>query len=719
MIKIKYFIAVVLAIILVFAIGYYSYFDLGYYIDFNPNAAPTTFTSVKDKTIYVDFGNGFEPFEVKGVNMGIGYPGKYAVEYGVDEETYLKWFEQISEMNANTLRVYTYQSEAFYNAFYKFNTTSDKKLYLIHGVWIDDYVQNSHSNALDVEYIEKFIDNTKKTIDIIHGRADATISKNSAVGVQHYRLDISQWVIGYILGVEWEDATVEFTNNQVSNKKGYKGKYMYTDENATTFETMLCRVGDTAIEYETSKYKQQRLVAFSNWCTTDPFDYDELVTSIYNKYAKVTTENIKTTDKFISGVFASYHVYPYYPDYYIISKDLSKYKDENGEVNTYKAYLTDLNNAHSVPVVITEFGLPTSRAMAAKDYSGADRSQGGISEHQQAEGLIKCYEDIKAAGCNGGIVFSWQDEWFKRTWNTMQNVNLDATPFWSDYQTNEQYFGLLSFDPGKEQSVCYTDGDVSEWSNKDIVSKDDNLSLSMKYDEKYIYFMVNKKNYDFENDTLYIPIDTTQKSGSNYCADYNIKFSNNADFVIKIHGKDDSRVVVQEYYDVFKATKQIEVTGVNQFDADNIPDKNSSKFNPINLIIQSAYDNSKLTKGDAAYLSYYETGKLTYGIGNPSLQNFDSMSDFCVKGDYVEIRIPWELLNFANPSKMQIHDDYYINYGVRYIYIDKMYVGISTDKDKGRIEMTSFALKEWGETVTFHERLKEGYYALKDEWAKK
>lgn len=81
--------------------------------------------------------------------------------------------------------------------------------------------------------------------------------------------------------------------------------------------------------------------------------------------------------------------------------------------------------------------------------------------------LATCYEDIKAAGCAGSVVFAWQDEWFKRTWNTMHAVNLTRTPYWSDIQTNEQYFGLLAFDPGQEQTVCTLDGDPTEWTEMD------------------------------------------------------------------------------------------------------------------------------------------------------------------------------------------------------------------------------------------------------------
>ena len=82
--------------------------------------------------------------------------------------------------------------------------------------------------------------------------------------------------------------------------------------------------------------------------------------------------------------------------------------------------------------------------------------------------LIHIY--IRRAGCAGCVIFSWQDEWFKRTWNTMANVDLSKTAYWSDFQTNEQFFGLMAFDPGEKRSVCYTDGDVGEWTQDDLLT---------------------------------------------------------------------------------------------------------------------------------------------------------------------------------------------------------------------------------------------------------
>ena len=83
----------------------------------------------------------------------------------------------------------------------------------------------------------------------------------------------------------------------------------------------------------------------------------------------------------------------------------------------------------------------------------------------------------------------------------------------------------------------------------------------------------------------------------------------------------------------------------------------------------------------------------------------------------MEIRLPWQLLNFSNPSEMMIHDDYYEHYGVENLPIDEMYVGFgSSETQERRIRMNSFELEGWGKTVTYHERLKESYYILKDYW---
>ncbi len=718
----KKFIITVSLVLLVLLVLDFAYFHMGIYFDFEKEKPIEYFMKTEGEEIYISRDGEYEPFEIRGVNMGSGLPGEWATNFAIDKETYVRWFGYIQEMGANTIRVYTIQNDTFYNAFYEYNKDNEDPLYMMHGVWVNDYIQNSHRDAYSEEFFDTFIDNSKIMIDVIHGNRKLNLGRVASAGHGTYHKDISDWVIGYILGVEWDDLTVAYTDDLYKGKEGYSsysGKFLYTAPDASPFETMLTMVGDAVIEYETQRYGEQRLLAFSNWPTTDPFEYPELIKNFFMKCAYVDVEHIKHTDKFLPGQFASYHVYPYYPYYLSFAEDWSvfgleakeNYRDEQGRLNAYRAYLKMLTNHHTMPVVISEFGVSTGRGMAQVDKD-TGRNQGNTSEQAQGQALIDCWNDIKAVGCNGGCVFTWQDEWFKRTWNTMHAVNLSRTAYWSDYQTNEQYFGLLSFDPGKEKSVCYVDGDISEWTDEDkIISGSSELSL--KYDEKFIYFLVKKENLDFENETIYIPLDITPKSGSNYCENYNIKFDRDADFVIVINGKDNSRVQVQERYEVLRSTYSEDIYKFNTYFKENIPDKNSPKFVNIDLILRTAMALTPDNKETAS--ESYETGKLLYGNANPESSDFNSLADFIAKGDYVEIKLPWQLLNFADPSKMQIHDDYYEeNFGIEYIEIDDMYAGLGCGPERMKLE--KIKLSGWGNTVTYHERLKSSYYIMQDLW---
>ena len=724
----KKFIAIVSAIVALLILWDTAYYRLGWYIDFSPNEGVTTFMKTEDGDIYMKTDSGYEKFEIKGVNLGSGTPGEWSTDFAIDEETYLRWFKYIQEMGANTIRVYTVQADDFYNAFYKYNKDNPNPLYLIHGVWVNDYIQNSHRDAYDEDFYDKFLDDCKTMLDVIHGNKKISLGRMASAGSGTYQYDISPWVIGYILGVEWEDLTVAYTDEKYETEERYNtysGKYMYTTEDASPFETMLARVGDKVIEYESKRYKQQRLIAFSNWPTTDPFTYPKNVTEHFMKCAFVDTEHIKTTEEFLSGQFASYHVYPYYPDYlkYILDLtpygigDIQDFAIGDGKINTYLAYLKMLTNHHTMPVVISEFGVSTGRGMAHRDQN-TGRNQGNMSEKEQGQALLDCYEDIQAAGCAGSCVFSWQDEWFKRTWNTMHAVDLKRTPYWSDYQTNEQYFGLISFDPGEKDSVCYVDGDISEWNEEDLVSQTDDMSVSMKYDEKFVYFLVHKDGLNFEEETLYIPIDTTPKSGSTYCENYNLMFDRAADFLIVLNGKTGSRIQVQERYDALRSTYAQWVMKFDTYVTANQPDVDSPEFVDINLVLDMKLLETTVNENNSVEI--FETGNLTYGNANPSSPDFNSLADFISKGEYIEIKLPWQLLNFADPSRMEIHDDYYAgNYGIAYINIDEMYVGIGSEKTPGRMQLSPFTLKGWGNKVTFHERLKSSYYILQSVWAEK
>lgn len=262
-----------------------AYYRWGFYIDFRPDKEPDTFTTVSGKEILVDEGKGPKPFEIKGVDLGAGIPGHFATEYAIDKETYLRWFRMIQDMGANTIRVYTILSSDFYEAVYEYNRDNPEPLYIIHGVWVNDYIQNSHVDAFDDSFLKTFKEDCRTLVDIIHGRKKMNLGYSTSNASGSYTKDISRWVLGYIMGVEWEDVTVAYTDHMRRENSSYRGEYMYTTEDATPFEAMLAEAGDQIIMYESKKYKEQRLVAFSNWPTTDPMDYPEEINQLFMKCA--------------------------------------------------------------------------------------------------------------------------------------------------------------------------------------------------------------------------------------------------------------------------------------------------------------------------------------------------------------------------------------------------------------------------------------------------
>lgn len=678
--------------------------------------------SVDEKSICINRNGEWEHFEIRGVDMGTGIPGRWSTDFAADKETYLRWFHEIKEMGANTVRIYTVNPESFYDAFYEFNKGNDDPLYLLQGVWVDEQAQNSHIDAFDQDFADAFRRDCRQAVDVIHGKKTIGTNAKKNVAKGSFSKDVSPWVIGYIIGVEWEPVIVAYTNDVYVNdpdKSGYSGEYLYTAEGAAPFEVMLCQVGDDMMRYESGKYGQQRLLAFSNWPSTDPFEYPEKIKRNLDKYCGVDVEHIRATEKLLSGQFASYHVYPYYPDYLNYMDDwtpLGINRNDyitDGIVHSYLGYLGALVKYHSIPVVISEFGIPSSRGMASRDPNQG-LNQGGMSEKEQGDGLSECYSEIVRAGCAGSCVFSWQDEWFKRTWNTMHAVNLRRTCYWSDYQTNEQHFGLLSFDP-LNQDGCFNDGDVSEWTGEDLITSANGSELYMKSDEKYVYFRIHCPEINFEKDVFYIPVDVTPKSGSISCASEGLNFDRAADFLIVIHGKEDSRILVHERYDALRSSYAKEVYGFDTYITGNIPAKDSPVFTDIRLPLQEPIGLAMENKEKVLAESYI-TGKLQYGVGKPG-NDYVSDSDFYHKGNEIEIRIPWQILNFSDPSTGEIHDDYYEHFGISYMNIKSIYAGVMTgDTGEKTAVLYEYRLPKFSGRPETVERLKESYYIMQKIW---
>ena len=132
-------------------------------------------------------GSKFEKFYAVGVNIGSGKPNGFPGEMSISREEYLKWLEEIAAMNANSIRIYTVLSPDFYDAFYIYNRSHEKKLYLFQGCWLDETILAEYGDAYMT--LDEAKQDIKDLIDIFHGNANIQPRTGHASGV--YTRDIS------------------------------------------------------------------------------------------------------------------------------------------------------------------------------------------------------------------------------------------------------------------------------------------------------------------------------------------------------------------------------------------------------------------------------------------------------------------------------------------------------------------------------------------------
>lgn len=667
----------------------------------------TYFTKTKGKDIYIAKNDKWEKLEIVGVGLDSTKPGAFPSENLVSEEDYLRWIKDIYDMGANCIKVSNLMGANFYKALDKFNKDKKNPIYLMQGIYFDEKLLKNGKDPQGSKASSAFKDNIKLVIDSVHGNP---YNKEKPDILQVYKTDISKYVIGYSLGIQFAKHDLIYTEI-MNNKKPYDGKYMYTDNNSSSFESYLAKMGDYAVDYEFSTYKKQSLISFIGTSAhhiassvENPNKKNILSSKDTNEEFKnfIDVEDIKAKRGLKTGIVASYNIYPSY----------TELKEYDGNIGKY---FEDINKHYSIPVIIGEIGVPSSR-------SGGDFNEnidkGYITEQEQGKALVDIYKAVKKSKLAGCFIFEFQDSWYSSSWNTKDNKILDRSAYWSDAQTYSQSFGLMTFEPGRLKVTPYPDDKLDEWSEKNVISKEKDYSLSMQSDEKYLYFMIKSSDKtSLKKDDIYIDLDTTPKSGSKKSTQYGLQFDNPVDFIIKINDKGNSMVMAQEYYNGFDFYENKSLYEKRPDLIKHTPDMDY--FSPI--YIETRPKMFIKSQGETKEKVTYETGKLTKGNSNPESKDFNSAADYYMGNDYVEVRIPWALLNFMDPSTKQIADDFYENFKTKPMNINDINVGVTIKENEKvitRIKSTPYKLNGWS-VPKYHERLKKSYYILKEELSKK
>jgi hypothetical protein len=671
----------------------------------------------------------YRGFSVRGVNLGMAKPGRFPGEAAVTRPEYDRWLSAIGDV-ANVVRTYTIHPPAFYRALRAYNETATDPLLLLQGTWVTtaDLLAagdaSAVSGAVDAEL--------RRTVDVVHGATTLPERPGHAAG--QYDADVSDSVLGFLFGIEWPPDVVAETNSRGPAGQDAGGTYLRSDGGAP-FERWLAGRLDGVVSHEMTGYGAQRPVAFVNWPTTDPLEhpYEPFVNE---DRVSVDPDRIRATVAFDAGTFAAYHVYPYYPDFLNETPEYVTYEDHRGEPNNYAGYLNDLAGHTDHPLLVAEFGVPSSRGIAHRNVHG--RHQGRHTEREQGEILAAMFEDIAHADTAGGVAFAWQNEWFKRTWNLDARSVPGRRPYWSNIETPEQRFGLLGFEPVDSVRL---DGSRDGWDDAQVVEPDSAADhpartlteLRLTHDVEGLYFRLA-----FER--LPDPVDWAEMNalvavgltGRVTPLPFGTRAQATADFVVRLAGPDSSRLLVDSRYDAFAREFGEEAGLPLEAYRDG-----AAGFVPVREPLNRGY--TVPATGEDVPFDAVETGQLRYGNGNPASAAYDSLTDVHVdpEANVVEGRVPWVLLNVADPSsKRRIATDW--ERGLETVPFDGVTVGAATFRPQSDgsgqaagvdgvtnlahqvpsrtgpvIQPTTYAWERWNQPA-YDERLKESYYVLRD-----
>jgi hypothetical protein len=482
---------------------------------------------------------------------------------------------------------------------------------------------------------------------------------------------VSGDLLALLPGREWEPYAVDGYDRLRPGPTRFDGRYVTTRE-ATAMESWLASVCETAAAHESEYYRVQHPVGFVSWPTLDPLHHPTEATAaeqarfrgetiargvrVYDEDAvSVDPTRLEATAELPAGLFAAYHVYPYYPDFLFLDADYGKSDERWGE-RRYRAYLEQLRLHHGdLPVLVAEFGLPSSRGVSHLHPEGLHH--GGHTTLQQGLLDADLLADIHAAGMAGGVVFSWIDEWFKSNWAVYNyEVPTLRNRLWLNVMDPEQNFGLIAARPGEQGWKVVLDGRGDDWDGVAPLYENPSTDaaplreLRVTSDAAYLYLALRLEDrgrpVDWDRESYWIGIDTydPDRGDRRLPSPAATTLPVGLEFLVRLEGPASARLLVDRPYLTYEGTLARPVRSEPNADGDFVE-------------IVSVPNRERYGRDGTRYPARSRVvGNLRHGTTDPDAPDYDSLADWfaATDGSWIEIRIPWTLLNVTDPSSHQV-----------------------------------------------------------------
>ena len=612
-----------------------------------------------------------------GVNLGSTTPGHQPGELSISREQYRTWFAAMGWLGIRVVRVYTIHPPAFYQELARYNRENPARpLYLMQGVYFPDESYVAKQNLYDPAVTDAFRAEIRDASDAVAGDLTRTPRRGRASGV--WDTDVMPWLCGWVIGVEMDPYAGHASDRRNAAAPPTRGRYFSSTPAATPTERWLAARMDELATAQAARDMSQP-IAFTNWPTTDPLRHPEEPLA-QEDLLQLDANHVRASADWPAGTFASYHAYPYYPDFQRHEPALRTYR-YRGRTDPYAGYLAALKRHHgSVPVLITEFGVPSSIGSAHNGPLG--RSQGDHSEREAMRIDAELLRLIHDQGLSGGFVFGWTDEWFKFTWNTIEHQDPERRQLWHDVYTNEQHFGLIAMDaagPPDTPARFLFDAEGA-WPARRVTAR---------VDESYAQLRIGLA--DPAPAALTLSFDVLPSLVGPPAP-----------------GSNDRMGDAALTFDLVNRTGQAYLRDVlDPLPLDYPKVLRTSGWRPFQLIVNR--DLTVPSTGRRLPAEIIDAGALRYGSWNPDDKDSDSRALWRVEDGDLVVRVPWALLGYADPSAHKIG----VPNGQRLDLVVSPGAGVvvsasGTDQSVGDVTWVNWNRPYWTE------RIKQGAEAVRD-----
>jgi hypothetical protein len=562
-----------------------------------------------------------------GVNLGSTTPGHQPGELSVSAAQYRAWFAAMGWLGIRVVRIYTIHPPAFYQQLAAYNRANpDRPLYLMQGVYLPDESYIAKKNLYDKAFTKAFRQELSDAADAVSGTLARPGRPGRASG--GWDTDVTPWLAGWIIGAELDPYAAKASDERNADADAVHGRYFRSTGAANPAERWLAARMDELAGFEARRGLSQP-IAFVNWPTTDPLRHPEEPLPQEDLF-QLDANHVLPTANWPAGTFASYHAYPYYPDFQRHEPALRDF-NYDGHNDPYAGYLTALRRHHKrMPTLITEFGVPSSIGSAHNAPLG--RTQGDHSEQEAMRIDAQLLHLIQDQGLSAGFLFAWADEWFKFTWNTIEHQDPDRRQLWHDPLTNEQHFGLLAMDPagrpGTEAQYLLDTGGA--WPARRVAAR---------VDESFLHLRITLGGSP--PDALALGFDVLPDlTGSPFAGNTDRR----SDAVLALNlVAHTGQAYLRDRLD--PTPMDYAVPAARRGPA-------PSGWKPFELVVDRAL--TVPSTGEKLPIELQNAGLLRYGSWDPGDPGADSRSLWRLDGDDLVVRVPWALLAFADPSSHEV-----------------------------------------------------------------